>query len=172
MKAHAIVYTSNTGFTRRYAKMLGETLHLPVRDLKEAQNSLPQGEAVVYLGWLMAGSVKGLKKAATRYNLAALCAVGMTPADGKQAGDLRERGAVPPSVPIFYLRGGYAPNRIKGLYKPMMKMVEAVVAKGTAKDAADGRSNTEATEMARAFQQGGDWVSEDQLAPVIAYIRS
>ena len=36
MKPTAIVYTSNTGFTARYAKALGERTGLPVLELNTA----------------------------------------------------------------------------------------------------------------------------------------
>ena len=35
----AIVYTSNTGHTEKYAKILGEKTDLPVFSLKDAENS-------------------------------------------------------------------------------------------------------------------------------------
>ena len=62
-KPTGIVYTSNTGYTEKYAKLLGEQLGLPVFSAEQA-DSLPEGTEVLYLGWLMAGVVKGYKKAA------------------------------------------------------------------------------------------------------------
>lgn len=59
MKPSAILYNSNTGFTERYAKMLGEKTGLPVFS---AENPPKKGTAVIYMGWLMAGSVFGYKK--------------------------------------------------------------------------------------------------------------
>ncbi len=55
MNAAAIVYTSQTGFTARYAALLAERTGLPCRPLKEAA-ALPRGTAVIYLGWLCAGA--------------------------------------------------------------------------------------------------------------------
>ena len=56
MKPSAIVYTSNTGFTARYAAMLGERTALPVYSLDEAkaaQKNLPAMREtwVQSLGW-------------------------------------------------------------------------------------------------------------------------
>ena len=75
MNAAAIVYTSQTGFTARYAALLAERTGLPCRPLKEAA-ALPRGTAVIYLGWLCAGGIKGLKGARRRFRTAAVCAVG------------------------------------------------------------------------------------------------
>ena len=57
----AIVYTSNTGFTEKYAKLLGGKLFLPVYSLEEAKGKLAAGAEIIYLGWLMAGTVKGYR---------------------------------------------------------------------------------------------------------------
>ena len=52
----AIVYTSNSGYTAEYARMLGELTGLPVNDLRQVHNPQPQRE-VIFLGWIMADNV-------------------------------------------------------------------------------------------------------------------
>mgnify|MGYP003458752511 CR=1 FL=1 len=42
MKPAAIVYTSNTGFTARYASLLGEETNLPVYSIKEADKNMAE----------------------------------------------------------------------------------------------------------------------------------
>ena len=156
MNAAAIVYTSQTGFTARYAALLAERTGLPCRPLKEAA-ALPRGTAVIYLGWLCAGGIKGLKGARRRFRTAAVCAVGMAAEveEAKLRRDNRLEG-----VPLFYLRGGYAPERLTGLYRPMMSLMSRMVSKASAED--EG-----ARAMQEAFAKGGDWVSTEQLSPVL-----
>ena len=156
MNAAAIVYTSQTGFTARYAALLAERTGLPCRPLKEAA-ALPRGTAVIYLGWLCAGGIKGLKEARRRFRTAAVCAVGMAAEveEAKLRRDNRLEG-----VPLFYLRGGYAPERLTGLYRPMMSLMSRMVSKASAED--EG-----ARAMQEAFAKGGDWVSTEQLSPVL-----
>ena len=43
MRPSAIVYTSNTGHTRRYSLLLGDQLGLPVYSLDEAKSQLSDG---------------------------------------------------------------------------------------------------------------------------------
>ena len=156
-----IVYTSNTGYTQRYAAMLGRAAGLPVHRLGDA--ALPRGTAVVYLGWLCAGGIKGLKKARSHYNVQAVCAVGMAPASpeyaSKLSGQNRLKGA-----PLFYLQGGYSPARLTGIYRPMMALMGKVVSRAPA-DSERERA------MQEAFSKGGDWVSEAQLAPVLEWLQ-
>ena len=55
----AIIYTTNTGSTGQYAKLLAQETGLPAYSLAEAKKRVFAGAEVVYLGWIMAGSVKG-----------------------------------------------------------------------------------------------------------------
>ena len=67
MKPTAIVYTSNTGFTARYAALLSEETGLPAYSIKEAGKKLTKGASVIYLGWLFATNVKDYDKASRKY---------------------------------------------------------------------------------------------------------
>ena len=133
MNAAAIVYTSQTGFTARYAALLAERTGLPCRPLKEAA-ALPRGAAV--------------------------CAVGMAAEveEAKLRRDNRLEG-----VPLFYLRGGYAPEKLTGFYRAMMAPMARLVSRAPAETEADRA-------MRDAFRDGGDWVSPERLAPVLAWL--
>lgn len=157
MNASAIVYTSNTGFTAQYATLLSHQTGLPLHQLKEC--TLPQGTQVLYLGWLCAGKVQGLKKAAARFRVEAVCAVGMAPEcdPAKLAGDNRWTG-----LPLFYLRGGYSPARVRGKYKMMMTMMKAILSK---------KADSQSREALEAMERGADWVSVPQLEPVLNWLR-
>ena len=65
----AIIYCSKRGSAKEYAQKLGEMTSLPVYDLKTAAKSLKKGEPIIYIGWVCAGKVKGLEKAAARYKI-------------------------------------------------------------------------------------------------------
>ena len=119
----AIVYTSNTGFTEKYAKLLGGKLFLPVYSLEEAKGKLAAGAEIIYLGWLMAGTVKGYKPAVRRYRIRAVGAVGMA-ATGTNTDQVRKSNHLPEKIPVFTLQGGYDSSRLNPVHKAMMKMVE------------------------------------------------
>ena len=73
----AIIYTSNTGSTAEYAQLLGKGLNLPVHSLQQAKNKVLSGSEIIYLGWIMAGGIKGYKEAAKLYKVRAVCGIGM-----------------------------------------------------------------------------------------------
>lgn len=158
----AIVYTSNTGYTERYAKMLGGLLEFPVYCAKDAKKSLPKGTEIIYMGWLMAGSVKDYPQAAKRYQVLALCGVGMAPS-GAQDDAVREKYAL--NIPVFTLQGGYDHQKLKGIYKSMMNMLARMIGKKQEPSAAEQM-------MMDMIRKGGDFVCEENLSPVLEWHRS
>ena len=162
MKVSAIIYTSNTGFTRRYAQMLGEALHLPLYRLEEAGRKVSKGAPVLYLGWLCAGGLKGFKKARRRWCVRAVCAVGMTPKDQFDSAKLAIKLGLDEPL-LFYLRGGYAPAQLTGFYKLVMAPLSRAVARAPAATDAERA-------MRDAFAHGGDWVSIGSLQPVVDWL--
>ena len=161
MNAKAIVYTSNTGYTARYAVILSEKLGLPAHTLAEAKKALTAGTPIIYMGWLMAGSVKDCKKAAKRFDIQAVVGVGLG-VSGAQDDAARKACALPAEVPVFTVQGGMDINKLKGLYKLIIKMLTKVMA--NKKDATPGEAR-----MAELLQSGGDFVSEKELAAVLAW---
>ena len=165
MKPSAIVYTSNTGFTAQYASLLGGETGLPVYSLEEAVKSLPQSSPIVYLGWLTAGKVQGYDKAVTKFNLQALCAVGMAKC-GSQMEDVRKSNNLPEGLPLFTLQGGFDLKKLRGVYKFMMLVMSKTVAK---KLAAKPDRTPDEEDMLDLFQNGGNRVSLENLRPVLAW---
>ena len=161
MNAKAIVYTSNTGYTARYAALLSEKLGVPAHTLSEAQKALPAGTPIIYMGWLMAGSVKGCRKAAKRFAIEAVIGVGLGDT-GAQDEAARKSCGLPAEVPVFTVQGGMDINKLKGPYKLVIRMLTKAMA--SKKDATPGEAR-----MAELLQAGGDFVSEKELAAVLAW---
>ena len=165
MKSDAIVYTSNTGYTRQYAALLGEKTGLPVYSLEDAREKLIQGKHILYLGWLMAGKVKGYSDAAKRYRIDAVCGVGMG-ASGSQIQDVRKTNGFPAELPIFTLQGGFDIHRLRGVYKLMMTVMVKTVGKGLA-EKKDRTSDEDA--MLEMMLHGGNYVREENLKAVLEW---
>ncbi len=124
MDIKAIVYTSNTGYTAEYARMLSAKCSLPVYSLAEALEALDEGDKIVYFGWLMAGFVKGYKKAAKRFTVTIVCAVGLG-GNGTQREEVRKANSIPECTPLFTIQGGYDYKRLRGVNKFLMRIVGA-----------------------------------------------
>lgn len=162
----AIVYTSNTGFTKHYAELLSAETGLPVYDLQDAGGKLAKGEEILYLGWIMADGIKGYRKAAARYSVRAVCAVGMASPSEKYAAEIREKNHV--TIPFFYLQGGFDIRKQRGLYRFMMKNMLNFLKKKL-----EAKPDKTAEEIAALdlMVNGGDRVRRENLAPVLDWIR-
>ncbi len=162
---NAIVYTSSTGFTAQYAKLLGGKLNLPVYSLDAAKGELDVGAEILYLGWLMAGQVKGYKRAAKLYKISAVCGVGMG-AGGSQIEEVRKGNAIPEDIPLFTLQGGFELGKLHGINKFMMSTMKRTVGK---KLAAKPDKTAEEQDMLDLLLHGGSRVSEENLRPVLEW---
>ena len=163
MKSTAIVYTSNTGHTRKYALLLGEQIGLPLFSLDEAKSQLSGGSPVIYLGWLHASHVKGYAKAARRFDLRAVCAVGLCDT-GTLTDQVRKATSIPEGIPLFTLQGGIDRSRLKGMDKLMISMLTKGLASQKQRSAQDGR-------MLELLSRDESYVSLENIAEVLRWYR-
>ena len=115
----AIVYTSNTGFTAQYAKMLAEKTGLPLYELGKTDKALQKGTSILYMGWLFAGSVKGYSKAKRKYAIRAVCGVGLCDT-GCLLAEVRKAISLPEAIPLFTVQGGMDHSKLRGINKAMI----------------------------------------------------
>ena len=164
----AIVYTSETGHTARYAALLSKATGLPAMTLREAKKTLPPKEKIFYLGWLMAGGVKGFKTAQKRFTLRGVTAVGMSPAaNGFLLDRAKQTGGIVDGTRVFYLQGGYAGDRLHGVHRLMMKTMESSMGK---KLAAKPNRTPEEESMLSLLRDGRDCVREENLTEILDWL--
>lgn len=158
-----IVYESKTGFTKKYAGMLAKKTGLKacrVKDLSEAQKN----EEIIFLGWIRAGKIQGLKKL-KGYKIIAVCATGTAKSAEPSDEAVMARNHIK-GIPFFYLRGGCLPLReMKGMDKIMLsvflKMLKAIKAK-----------DEKLEESISHIENGFDGVREENLEPVLQWLKT
>ena len=160
---NAIIYTTNTGSTERYAKLLAQKTGRTAYSLAEAKKRVFAGAEVIYLGWIMAGSVKGYAEAAKRYQVCAVCGVGMGQA-GTQADSVRKKSSVPADIPLFTLQGNFDVKKLHGVYRLMMEIMVKTAGKGLA----EKKDRTpEEDDMLDMMLHGGERVNAENLSAVL-----
>ena len=163
MKPTAIVYTSGTGHTRQYALLLSEQIDLPAYSLEEAGSQLSGDSPVIYLGWLHASHVKGYAKAASRFDLRVVCAVGLCDT-GTLTDQVRKATSIPEGIPLFTLQGGIDRSRLKGMDKLMISMLTKGLASQKQRSAQDER-------MLKLLSRDESYVSSENIAEVLRWYR-
>ena len=158
-----VVYCSHTGYTREYAQLLGRAERLRVYSLEEARNQLEPGGQVFFFGPLMAGTVTGLKEARRRFDVLGVCGVGMSPPSPQVLETLARRNETG-ELPLFYLQGGWAPDRVGWLKRHMVQMVTRSIRRQL-EEKGEGRTPEEQVQL-EFLIRGGSFVRPEKLQPI------
>ena len=159
----AIIYTTNTGSTEQYAKMLAQKTGLPTYSLAEAKKQVFVGADVIYLGWIMAGSVKGYAAAAKHYRVCAVCGIGMGQT-GLQTDSVRKKSVIPSNIPLFTMQGNFNVKKLHGIYRFMMEIMVKTAGKRLA---AKKDRTPEENDMLDMMLHGGERVKTENLSAVL-----
>ena len=159
----AIVYTSNTGSTEKYAKMLSHQIVVPAYSVKEAEKMIKPGAEIIYLGWIMAGKIKGYAQAARKYRIQVVCGVGMGQT-GTQLTEVRTKNRIPQRIPLFTLQGTFDIKKLHGVYKMMMNVMVKTAGKALA-DKTDRTSEDD--DMLDMMLNGSERVKAENLRYII-----
>ena len=163
----AIIYTSNTGFTKKYAQMLALETGLQAFELGKAPGKIKRDDPIIYMDWLKAGRLMGMGQAAKQHRIAAVCAVGM---GAQRQGGAQAQGVQRmyhlDTVPVFYLQGGYDGAKLKGMNRFMMGCMTKMMAPKLEKK--KDRS-AEEEEMLALLRHGGDKVNKKNLVSVLSW---
>lgn len=158
-----IVYRSNTGFTKEYAEMLGKAEKKKVCSMAQAKEQAAAGDAVFYMGPLMAGHIVGIDQAVKSFNVQGVCGVGMSPASQQVLETLSKANYVP-NAPIFYLQGGWAPKRVGWLKRRMVNMVTKSIRESLRNKGS--RRTPKESQYLNFLLHGGSYVAFEHLEPI------
>ena len=169
-----VIYTSQTGFTKKYAQWLADEMRADLFDLKDAQKKeeafFTDYEAIVYAGWCMAGSVVKLKwflgKASgwKEKRLAVIC-VGGSPNDNPDV-EVALKNILNDEqrqyIKAFYCQGGFNYEKMNGVSKLAMKIFVGALKK---------KKDEKSQQMAKHMSASNDISDKKYLEPVVAYLR-
>lgn len=171
-----IIYTSQTGFTKKYAEWLAQKTGGDMLELKEAQKKddafFAGYEAIVYGGWVMAASVVKVKwflnKAASWKDkkLAVFC-VGGSPNDNPDIEGMLKNMMTDEQreyIKAFYCQGGFNYERMNAPSRLAMKMFVSALKKK--KDPTE-----EEKIMTQMVATSYDISDEKYLEPIVDYLK-
>ena len=163
-----VVYTSKTGFARKYAGMIAQALGAQLMPLKDVRPIImSRYKNVVYGGGLYASSINGLKKAKKMFYESdaenfAVFACGATPnlAEDtiKAMWEHNLSSSELASMPHFYMQGGLAYEDMNPVDRFVMSMVANI----------KGKKNAEGVNPMRLSQ---DNTSPDYIAPLVECLK-
>lgn len=170
-----IVYTSQTGFTKKYAEWLGERMQGDVLNLKEAQKKeaafFNDYQAIVYGGWAMAGKVTKSKwfldkAAGWKDKCLAMFCVGGSPMESSHV-EVALKSMITEEqskyIKVFYCPGGFNYEKMSSVSRFAMKMFVASLKKN--KDATE-----EERQMAEKISSSYDISNKKYIEPITEYL--
>ena len=170
-----VVYTSQTGFTKRYAQWLGDKTGAQLITYEEAKKKkddfFDEYDTIVYGGWSMAGQVVNskwfLEKAENwkSKKLAMFC-VGASPKDNPEVDQALEKMTTEEQkkfIKVFYCQGGLNYSKMKLPSRLAMKAFTSMLKKK--KDATESEK-----EMAKYLSDSYDISDEKYIEPILEYI--
>jgi menaquinone-dependent protoporphyrinogen IX oxidase len=171
-----VCYTSISGFTRRYAQWIAESLDADLLPLKSVRpETLDRYELIIYGGSLHAVGINGIRF--IRKQLPGLkgrrvivFAVGASPAkEGIVEEILQENFTVEEqkSITLFYLRGGFDYTKLDLPNKIIMTLLKLkIMLRNKKKRSSDERG------MLAAYAEPADFTSRDTIQELLQFVRS
>ncbi len=168
-----IIYTSQTGFTKKYAQWLAERMQGDVLDLKAAKKKgasfYDDYEAIVYAGWVMAGKVVKTdwffgKAADWKGKRLAIMAVGGSPNDNPDVETAMKTLLTEEQrryMKAFYCQGGFDHDKMNWPSKVAMKMFTSALRK---------KKDEKSRQVAEFISQSYDISDVKFIEPVASYL--
>ncbi|MBP5385634.1 MAG: flavodoxin [Lachnospiraceae bacterium] len=168
-----IIYTSQTGFTKKYAQWLAERMQGDVLDLKAAKKKgasfYDAYEAIVYAGWVMAGKVVKAdwffgKAPDWKEKRLAIMAVGGSPNDNPDVETAMKTLLTEEQrryMKAFYCQGGFDHDKMKWPSKVAMKMFTSALRK---------KKDEKSRQVAEFISQSYDISDVKFIEPVASYL--
>ncbi len=168
-----VLYNTWTGFTQRYAQLIGKELACPVQALKDSPADLSQYSTVVFGSRLHAGMFDGWKKAQKLLtqrgaNKLVVFATGAMPNEAEaQIQKVWDQNLTPEeqkAIPHFYLQAGLCYEKMGGIDRTMMKFAAWAMTRKKAKTAEDEA-------FQNAIRQSYDISDPKYIEPVITFLK-
>lgn len=167
----AVIYRSETGFTRQYALWLAEELGCEAVDYRERKRvDWERYDAVIYGGWFHAGGIRGLKwlqgqLPKLKGKRLAVFAVGACPAEDPGVRQALENNLPGPEwdgAARFYLRGGLCYEKMGLGDRLMMAAFRRMLKKREGPD----------SETLRGVSCSFDALDRRSIAPIVAWAKN
>ena len=149
--------------------MLGKAEKLKVCSITEAEDKIGPQEPVFFMGPLMAGHISGIDQAVKRYAVKGVCGVGMSPAS-QQVMDLLAKSNYTAGGALFYLQGGWAPEKVGWVKRRMVGVATKSIREGL--QSKGSRRSPEEDQQLNFLIHGGSYVAYENLKPVQEWMKT
>ncbi len=170
MEKTVVIYKSKYGSTEQYARWIAEELKC---DLVRAEDfkakSFSQYDNIIFGGGLQAGGIKGLELIKKNWKdikdkKIVIFAVGLSVDDKDNRMQVRDINLDKPELKgltIYYCKGAYHPEQVKGLDKGIMKVCLRML-EGNRYTGTDAQK-----QLYKDMSEGADYVDKKYITPIV-----
>ena len=171
-----IIYTSQTGFTKKYAQWIAERMHADLLELTEARKKAAEFfeayQAIAYGGWAMAGTLVKVKwfldkAAAWKDKRLAVFCVGGSPNDNPDIAIMLRKLLTDDQrqyIAAFYCQGGFNYEKMNAPSRLAMKLFVGMLKRK--KDATEAEKT-----MAQMIASSYDISDIKYTDPIVDYLQ-
>lgn len=171
-----VIYSSQTGFTERYAQWLGQELDADLMTIKDAKKRNEEDfrdyETIIYGGWCMGGNLVNVewfleKAGGWKEKKLAIYGVGATPEGSPEINEFLDsilNEEQKKYIKVFYCPGGLNYSKMNFFCKVMMKMFAKSMNKK------EGLSDYE-KQKAAALLTSFDHSDKKYIQPIVEFVR-
>lgn len=171
-----VIYTSKTGFAKKYAEWISEELSADIFDISKVNiNMMTAYDTVIYGGSLYASGINGVKH--ITQNLDELkdkkiivFATGMSPFREEMISEVRDKNFTPEEqkhIQFFYLRGGFDYRKLKPFDKVLMTLLKWKI-----KLKNERNLTSDEIGMLASYNKPVDFTRKKNIDEIITYVNS
>jgi len=172
----AVIYKSQTGFTKKYAEWIAEELLTDIFEVsKVTSDMLIQYDTIIYGGSLHAVGISGVKLITENINIlkdkkVIVFATGASPERENVINEVRDKNFTldqQKKIKFFYLRGGFNYKGLKMVDKFLMQLLKFKI-----KSKKREELTSDEIGMLAVFDKPVDFMRKKDIDKIIGYVNS
>lgn len=172
-----VVYTSKTGFVKKYAEWIAEELKAELFEAGAIKpEKLASYDAIVYGGGLYVGGINGVKLITNNLHLLkgkriAVFGTGAAPGRPEVLTEVRDQNFTPEQLQqlrYFYLRGGFNYSKLPLVQKVLMTLLKWKI---QWKKKRNVPLHGDESGMLRAYGKPADFTQRKNISELVSYIQ-
>ena len=159
----AIVYNSETGYTKKYAEMLSESINLPMFNIEDAKKLLKKGSEIIFMSWVKNAKLQNYNQVARYFVPKMVAVVGLDNLNQNQQLFFKGQNNIECNK-LYFLKGGIDLEKLNYINR---QKVETYTKKLKDKYLKTGDVSTEDYEFVEMLEKGGSYLDKKYLKNLI-----
>ena len=159
----AIVYNSETGYTKKYAEMLSECISLPMFNIEDAKKLLRKGSEIIFMSWVKNGKLQNYNQVSKYFKIKMVAIDGLDNLTDNQKIFFKGQNNIDCNK-LYFLKGGIDLGKLSYINR---QKLESYTKKLKEKYLKTGNVSTEDYEFVEMCEKGGSYINIKYLKDMV-----